>query len=95
MQTANCTSVVGTRSFNPEVSLCAQASENACSFDFGSALACQKKKDSQEFVLKGIYTHNTGCFQSSKYGFKQPTLVFSKPDLEWIKHVTKPKKNGN
>lgn len=91
----NCTAIVGKRNFNPDVSLCAQSTENACNLDFGSALACQVKKGSQEFVLKGIYTHNTGCFAATKYGSKQPTLVFSKPDVEWLKHVTKPKKNGN
>uniref|UniRef100_A0A336LJI8 CSON007400 protein n=1 Tax=Culicoides sonorensis TaxID=179676 RepID=A0A336LJI8_CULSO len=72
----NCTNDAGKKSFNPDVNICGRTSANACNFDFGSALACQTRKDSQEFVLKGIYTHNTGCFEPTKYGYKQPTLVF-------------------
>lgn len=80
----NCTKAVGARSFNSDISLCALSATDACEFDFGSALACQKSPTSQEYVLKGIYTHNTGCLG------RKPTLVFAKNDPEWISSVIKP-----
>jgi len=82
----NCTLAAGIRNYNPDVSICAKSSTDACEFDFGSALACRKSPTSNEFVLKGIYTHNTGC-QSWK-----PTLVFSRNNPDWIKSVLKGEK---
>lgn len=82
----NCTKYVGIRSFNPDVSFCGRVTTDACEFDFGSALACQKSPNSPEFVLKGIYTHNTGCLS------RKPTLVFAKNDPEWINSVIAPEK---
>lgn len=82
----NCTKAVGIRKFNPDVSICGRTTTDACEFDFGSALACQTKPNSQEFVLKGIYSHNTGCLS------RKPVLVFAKNDPEWINSVISPEK---
>ncbi|XP_037038264.1 inactive serine protease scarface-like [Bradysia coprophila] len=89
----DCTRTLGSENFNPDISACAVADSNACNFDFGSALACQREKDSQHFVLKGIYTHNSGCFEPSAYGSEKPTLVFVRPDVKWLNRITKPKWN--
>lgn len=90
--TEDCTQKLGIENFNPDISACAVADSNACNFDFGSALACQRENGSQNFVLKGIYTHNSGCFEPSSTDQK-PILVFVKPDIEWLNRVTKPKWN--
>lgn len=82
----DCNLAVGIRSYNADVHICARTSTDACEFDFGSALACRKSPTSNEYVLKGIYSHNTGCLN------RKPALVFSKNDEEWLKAVIKTEK---
>lgn len=83
----NCTKAAGVFIYNPEIHVCALASTDACEFDFGSALACQKRPNSNEFVLKGVYSHNTGCLN------RKPTLLFNKNEIEWMKAVIKTEKS--
>lgn len=63
-------------SFNPSTAVCGRAQGNPCDVDVGSALACTRGNG--RYLLKGIYSGETGC------GTEQ-VMSFTKMDVDFIK----------
>lgn len=69
-----CQSSLG--SFNPNTAICCRAQGNACDVDNGSALACTRGNG--RYLLKGIYSGESGCGPSG-------LMSFTKMDVDFIK----------
>lgn len=63
-------------SYNPNSAVCGRAQGNPCDVDAGSALACTRGNG--RYLLKGIYSGETGC------GANQ-LMSFTKMDVDFIK----------
>lgn len=62
--------------FNPNSAVCGRATNNPCDADAGSALACTRGNG--KYLLKGIYSGESGC------GSNQ-VVTFTKMDVQFIK----------
>lgn len=63
---------------NPNSATCGRAQDNICDADVGSALACHNGNG--QYLLKGIYSGETGC------GSNQ-VAKFAKMDANWVQSV--------
>lgn len=70
-----CQSSLGT--FNPNSAVCGRAQGNPCDVDNGSALACTRGNG--RYLLKGIYSGESGCGPSQ-------VMKFTKMDVNFIKN---------
>lgn len=59
---------------NPNTAVCGRAQGNACDVDNGSALVCTRGNG--KFVLKGIYSTETGCGPNQLMKFTKMDLPF-------------------
>lgn len=71
---SECQSSLG--SFNPNTAVCGRAQGNPCDVDNGSALACTRGNG--RYLLKGIYSGETGCGSNG-------VMSFTKMDVDFIK----------
>ncbi|XP_031633486.1 inactive serine protease scarface [Contarinia nasturtii] len=69
-----CQSSLGT--FNANTAVCGRAQGNPCEVDNGSALACTRGNG--RYLLKGIYSGETGCGPNQ-------VMSFTKMDVDFIK----------
>lgn len=63
-------------SFNPNTAVCGRAQGNPCEVDNGSALACTRGNG--RYLLKGIYSGESGCGPNQ-------VMSFTKMDVDFIK----------
>lgn len=63
-------------SFNPNSAVCGRAQGNPCDVDNGSALACTRGNG--RYLLKGIYSTESGCGPNQ-------VMKFTKMDVDFIK----------
>lgn len=63
--------------FNPNSAVCGRAQGNPCDVDNGSALACTRGNG--RYLLKGIYSGESGCGPSQ-------VMKFTKMDVDFIKN---------
>lgn len=82
MSPETCVDYLQTYGFNPQSSICGHTKIDSCLVDTGSALACQRSTG--DYVLKGIYSTETGCNSDSQI------LTFTKID-QWVRNAI----NGN
>lgn len=69
-----CSSVIG--NFNAATAVCGRANNNICDADAGSALACTRGDG--KYLLKGIYSSESGC-GPNQYA------TFTKMDVQFLK----------
>lgn len=74
MTSGECQASLG--SFNPNSAVCGRAQGNPCDVDNGSALACTRGNG--RYLLKGIYSTESGCGPSQ-------VMKFTKMDVNFIK----------
>lgn len=63
-------------SYNPNSAVCGRAQGNPCDVDNGSALACTRGNG--RYLLKGIYSGESGCGPNQ-------VMKFTKMDVDFIK----------
>lgn len=66
-------------SYNPNSAVCGRARGNPCDVDAGSALACTRGQG--KYLLKGIYSAESGCGENQ-------VMSFTKMDMQFIKGKT-------
>lgn len=74
MTSEECQSSLG--SFNSNSAVCGSAQGNPCDVDNGSALACTRGNG--RYLLKGIYSTESGCGPNQ-------VMKFTKMDVNFIK----------
>lgn len=58
---------------------CGVTQQDACEVDSGSALACADR--SGRYVLKGVYSAETGCREPNQ------VVAYTRTDLQWIRNT--------